>query len=134
MSDFQQKLQQRRKLVTPYPPSRHNDCLDKKYVPCRENILHHGRKLEIFDVLAGYFLLVKSTQFTLQSSPPIPSWLWETRSDVFIHTEQFSNIHISHFNSQTPQMLRWSCYHRQVSQSRQQTETAVLDSKITSSV
>ena len=42
----------------------------------------------------GYFLLVKSTQFTVSPPPLVPSWLWETRSDVFIHTEQFSNIDI----------------------------------------
>ena len=87
---FHQKLQQRRTLVTPLPPSpRHNDCLDKKYVPCRENILHHARKLEIFDVLAGYFLLVKSTQFML---PQLPPQVWEIRSDVFIDREEFNNM------------------------------------------
>ena len=74
------------------PPFRHNDCLDKKYVPCRENILHHGRKLEIFDGRAGYFLLVKSTQFM---PPQLSPEVWEIRSDVFIHTERFNNIEIS---------------------------------------
>ena len=73
----------------PLPLLHHNDCLDKKYVPCRENILHHARKLEIFDVLAGYFLLVKSTQFMLPQLPPL---VWEIRSDVFIDREEFNNM------------------------------------------
>ena len=56
--------------VHPLPPH-HNECLDKKDVPCRENILHHARKLEIFDGrAAGYFLRVKSTQFMF---PLLPS-------------------------------------------------------------
>ena len=56
---------------SPPPPSpRHNDCLDKKYVPCRENILHHGRKLEIFDVLGWLLFAGKiNTIYGLPTSP-----------------------------------------------------------------
>ena len=53
-----------------FPPPRHNDCLDKKYVPCRENILHHGRKLEIFDVLGWLLFAGKiNTIYGLPTSP-----------------------------------------------------------------
>ena len=88
-SDFNRNDSRSQDWCPPLPLLHRNDCLDKKYVPCRENILHHARKLEIFDGRAGYFLLAKSTQFML---PQLPPQVWEIRSDVFIPRELFNNI------------------------------------------